>query len=95
MLLKAQPSLLSKSIASIVLSNWEPHPTIEYYCALSQLTFLCSSVDIDSQFRSALRAQMITAGSEGSTEKDVAKSEGSIRSLTSSFVQAMIPLGEI
>ena len=54
-LMKAQPSLIAKSVSSVVLATWEPAATIQYYCALSQLTFLCGCVDVDSQFKLAMK----------------------------------------
>jgi hypothetical protein len=96
-ILKAQPSLLAKSVSSVVMPSWEPQPTVQYFCVLSQLTFLCSSVDIDSQFKSALKA-LIGSATEGSdvkkNETDRIKVEASTHSLMGSFVQAMVPVGE-
>ena len=92
-LLRAQPSLIAKSIGSVVLPNWEPHPTVQYYCALAQLTFLCSTVDVDSQFKTTMKSIAATASSDSSTEKDRLKAEGSVRGVVTAFVQAMIPVG--
>jgi hypothetical protein len=92
-LLRAQPSLIAKSIGSVVIPNWEPHPTVQYYCALAQLTFLCSSVDVDSQFKTTMKAIAASASSDSSTEKDRLKAEGSVRGVVTVFVQAMIPVG--
>jgi hypothetical protein len=92
-LLRAQPSLIAKSIGSVVIPNWEPHPTVQYYCALAQLTFLCSSVDVDSQFKTTMKAIAAIATSDNSTEKDRLKAEGSVRGVVTAFVQAMIPVG--
>jgi hypothetical protein len=92
-LLRAQPSLIAKSIGSVVIANWEPHPTVQYYCALAQLTFLCSSVDVDSQFKTTMKAIAASATGDSSTEKDRLKAEGSVRGVVTAFVQAMIPLG--
>lgn len=96
-LLRAQPSLIAKSIGSVVMSNWEPHPTVQYYCALAQLTFLCSSVDVDSQFKSTMKtiAASVSTSSDSSSEKDRLKAEGSVRGVVAVFVQAMIPAGVV
>lgn len=92
-LLKAQPTLIAKSIGSVVLTSWEPQPTVQYYCAISQLTFLCASVEVDGSFRSAMKAIVVAAGSDGGSEKERVKAEGLVRGLMSTFVQAMIPPG--
>ena len=92
-LLKAQPTLIAKSIGSVVLTSWEPQPTVQYYCAMSQLTFLCASVEVDGSFRSAMKAIVVAASSDGGSEKERVKAEGSVRGLMSAFVQAMIPPG--
>lgn len=92
-LLKAQPTLMAKSIGSVVLTSWEPQPTVQYYCAMSQLTFLCASVEVDGSFRSAMKAIVVAASSDGGSEKERVKAEGSVRGLMSAFVQAMIPPG--
>lgn len=92
-LLKSQPTLIAKSIGSVVLTSWEPQPTVQYYCAISQLTFLCASVEVDGSFRSAMKAIVVAAGSDGGSEKERVKAEGLVRGLMSTFVQAMIPPG--
>ena len=94
-LLKAQPSLIAKSISSVVLATWEPAATIQYYCALSQLTFLCGCVDVDSHFKVAMKTLVTSVTADADTEKGVAKADATLRGLTTSFLQAMIPLGMV
>lgn len=92
-LLKAQPSLMAKSISSVALATWEPVATMEYYCALSQLTFLCASVDVDTQFKVDMKTLVNSATADGPSEKGAIKADISMRGLTSGFLQAMIPAG--
>lgn len=66
---------------------------MQYYCALAQLTFLCSTVDVDSQFKTTMKSIAATASSDSSTEKDRLKAEGSVRGVVTAFVQAMVPVG--
>ena len=98
-LLKAQPSLISKSISSITLSNWDPVPSIQYYCIISQLTFLCSSVEIDNQFKSGLKTVVTNITDDKSenklSEKNTTKAESTVRGLLNFFVQGMIPTGNL
>ena len=102
-LLKAQPSLISKSISSITLSNWDPVPSIQYYCIISQLTFLCSNVEIDNQFKSGLKTVITNITDDKSenksenklSEKNTTKAESTVRGLLNFFVQGMVPTGKI
>lgn len=66
---------------------------MQYYCALDQLAFLCSSVDVDSQFKATMKAIVATVSSDNSTEKDRLKAEGSVRGVVTAFIQAMVPVG--
>lgn len=92
-LLKAQPALIGKSISSVVLTSWDPQPTIQYYCALSQLTFLCSTVEIDNHFKSVIKTLATSTIDGKNSDKDRIKVEASLRSLMNTFVEAMIPTG--
>jgi hypothetical protein len=92
-LLKAQPALIGKSISSVVLTSWDPQPTIQYYCALSQLTFLCSTVEIDNHFKSVMKTLATSTLDGKNSDKDRIKVEASLRSLMNTFVEAMIPTG--
>ena len=94
-LMKAQPSLIAKSVSSVVLATWEPAATIQYYCALSQLTFLCGCVDFDSQFKLAMKTLVTSVTADADTEKTAIKADTTLRGLTTSFLQAMIPLGMV
>ena len=66
-LLRAQPSLLSKCVGTIVIPTLEfstatsssssSHPpSVTYLCALTQLAYLCSHTDIDPTLKTILRA---------------------------------------
>jgi hypothetical protein len=90
-LLKAQPALIGKSTSSVVLTSWDPQPTLQYYCALSQLTFLCSTVEIDNHFKSVMKTLAGARIDGKNIDKDRSKVEASLKALMNTFVEAMIP----
>jgi hypothetical protein len=85
MLLRADPSLLSKCVSSINLPSWEAQPSIPFLCALSQLTYLNCTVDVDDDARTAIR---------NATRTETAKADALLRGAVNTSLQAMIPIGE-
>ena len=63
-LLRAQPSVLSKCVGAMVIPTLDSSvtntssqpPSVSYLCALTQLAYLCSHTDIDPMLKATLRA---------------------------------------
>ena len=83
MILKAQPSLLSNAISSMVL-NWEII-TFEHCCVLSHLIYLLDNVAIDQHVISQLNSLI-------NNETDSIKQTNKTKEIIDTFFLSLIPI---
>jgi hypothetical protein len=54
-LIKSQPYLLPRVVSSVAINWSDPQPSYAYLCAISHLTYLANTIDIDNQLKNSLK----------------------------------------